>query len=63
MVTLFVVAGNIALHLFTKDTREHYDLESLWALGPEMDRKAKERDYIEDFLMGIDPLADLKHQT
>lgn len=29
--------GNIVLHLFSKRTRAVYDLESLWALGPEFD--------------------------
>lgn len=29
--------GNIVLHLFLRRTRELYDLESLWALGPEYD--------------------------
>ncbi|XP_034230335.1 protein Iojap, chloroplastic [Thrips palmi] len=29
--------GNIILHLFSKHTRAVYDLESLWALGPEFD--------------------------
>lgn len=29
--------GNIILHIFSKKTREVYDLESLWTLGPEYD--------------------------
>ncbi|CAL8080242.1 unnamed protein product [Calicophoron daubneyi] len=29
--------GNILLHLFQPETRAHYDLESLWAAGPEHD--------------------------
>lgn len=32
-----LLAGNIVLHLFSKRTRAVYDLESLWALGPEFD--------------------------
>jgi len=29
--------GNIALHIFSRETRELYDLESLWALGRDCD--------------------------
>merc|ERR1711874_253488 len=29
--------GNIVLHLFNQEQREHYDLESLWTLGPKFD--------------------------
>lgn len=34
---IHLLAGNIVLHLFSKSTRAVYDLESLWALGPEFD--------------------------
>ncbi|CAC5412850.1 Mitochondrial assembly of ribosomal large subunit protein 1 [Mytilus coruscus] len=37
--------GNIILHLFTPETRELYDLESLWTLGEKYDDKCQE---IED---------------
>eukprot|EP00095_Tigriopus_kingsejongensis_P012075 maker-scaffold60_size442463-snap-gene-2.12 protein:Tk12075 transcript:maker-scaffold60_size442463-snap-gene-2.12-mRNA-1 annotation:"conserved hypothetical protein" len=30
--------GNVVLNLFTLEAREKYDLESLWALGPEFDK-------------------------
>lgn len=29
--------GNIALHIFSKEARGQYDLDSLWAVGPKMD--------------------------
>ena len=29
--------GNIALHMFTHETRERYDLESLWGIGAEFE--------------------------
>lgn len=34
--------GNIALHIFTKKSREYYDLESLWCLGEEYEKRIKE---------------------
>ncbi|XP_052079739.1 uncharacterized protein LOC127717911 [Mytilus californianus] len=37
--------GNIILHLFTPETRELYDLESLWTVGEKYDDKCQE---IED---------------
>ena len=36
-------SGNVALHLFTEELRERYDLESLWSLGPEFDEKCNKR--------------------
>ncbi len=44
----FLPPGNIALHLFTHGTRRHYDIESLWALGPEHDELSRRRDPIEE---------------
>ncbi|KAK6960964.1 hypothetical protein BgiMline_033632 [Biomphalaria glabrata] len=35
--------GNIVLHIFYGNAREHYDIESLWTLGPENDPKCKEQ--------------------
>lgn len=35
--------GNIALHIFTKESREYYDLESLWCLGEEYEKRIKNR--------------------
>lgn len=31
--------GNIALHIFSDESRKLYDLESLWSIGPEYDRE------------------------
>lgn len=31
--------GNIALHIFSENAREQYDLESLWAVGAKYDRE------------------------
>lgn len=36
--------GNIALHIFTKDSREYYDLESLWCLGEDYEKRIKNKD-------------------
>lgn len=44
--------GSIVLHLFLKQTREKYDIESLWTLGPEYDDKiqrAKQDEYVDLF--------------
>lgn len=32
--------GNIALHVFSEDTRLEYNLESLWAIGKEFDTES-----------------------
>jgi len=32
--------GNIALHIFSAEARERYDLETLWSLGPEFDNES-----------------------
>lgn len=34
--------GEIVIHLFLPETREHYDLETLWACGVEFDEKCIE---------------------
>lgn len=34
---ILFILGNIALHIFSKEARERYDLDSLWAVGPKMD--------------------------
>ena len=55
--------GNIALHIFTSGTRRRYDVESLWALGPEHDELSRKRDPLEEFSLegsGKGLLADLK---
>ncbi|XP_017060012.1 mitochondrial assembly of ribosomal large subunit protein 1 [Drosophila ficusphila] len=33
--------GNIALHIFSPQAREEYDLESLWAIGSQYDRESQ----------------------
>ncbi|XP_064544392.1 mitochondrial assembly of ribosomal large subunit protein 1 [Drosophila montana] len=33
--------GNIALHIFSPKAREDYDLESLWAIGPQYDHESQ----------------------
>lgn len=38
------------MHIFTPAARQHYDLETLWTLGPEFDDK---RHYIQDGLVNI----------
>ncbi|CAG5119591.1 unnamed protein product [Candidula unifasciata] len=35
--------GNIVLHVFYGETREYYDIESLWLLGPDHDPKCQEQ--------------------
>ena len=54
--------GNIALHLFLQETREHYDLESLWVLGHEFDEHCQsvEETEAEDLFYGSGPLAGFK---
>ena len=34
---MYFIAGNIALHLFLEETREKYDLETLWSVGEDFD--------------------------
>ncbi|XP_044753101.1 uncharacterized protein K12H4.2 [Coccinella septempunctata] len=41
--------GNIALHIFSKEARERYDLDSLWSVGPKMDVEYNK----------IDPLVEM----
>lgn len=36
--------GNIALHIFEQSAREHYNLESLWLLGEEYEKRIRLRD-------------------
>lgn len=37
----FFFLGNIALHIFSPQAREEYDLESLWAIGSQFDRESQ----------------------
>jgi hypothetical protein len=32
---------NIVLHLFMKETRDYYDIETLWTVGEEFDDKTQ----------------------
>lgn len=34
---------DVVVHLLTKEVREHYDIEQLWALGPEHDSLVNEQ--------------------
>jgi len=36
--------GNIALHVFSKESREYYNLESLWLLGEEYEKRIRRID-------------------
>lgn len=36
--------GNIALHIFTSEAREKYDIEQLWSVGPEFDAESNKPD-------------------
>ncbi|XP_034943345.1 mitochondrial assembly of ribosomal large subunit protein 1 [Chelonus insularis] len=40
---------NIALHIFSTDAREKYDLETLWGIGPEYD-KSEEQSGEDEFI-------------
>ncbi|XP_076648911.1 ribosomal silencing factor RsfS-like protein, 312 [Halictus rubicundus] len=57
--------GNIALHIFSIPTRGLYDLETLWAVGPEYDSKSRETGDKDDimeqfnqFLSDMDPIDE-----
>lgn len=56
--------GNIALHIFSEKTRQVYDLESLWSVGPEHDDQVRKKNEIVDifenysaYLKDLKPLA------
>lgn len=40
--------GNIALHIFSKESREHYSLETLWTVGEEYEKRTKKAELVED---------------
>ncbi|CAD7003598.1 uncharacterized protein K12H4.2 [Ceratitis capitata] len=52
--------GNIALHVFSPEAREEYDLESLWAIGIEYDKESHkpEDPLVELFKEHSIPLGD-----
>ncbi|XP_053687358.1 uncharacterized protein LOC128736883 [Sabethes cyaneus] len=57
--------GNIVLHVFSEKAREQYNLESLWALGPEYDSNCNEpeeslNELIERHTIYLDDLKPLK---
>ena len=39
--------GNIALHIFTRQSRKYYDLETLWCLGEDYEKRTKRTDATE----------------
>lgn len=45
--------GNIALHIFERKTREWYDLESLWCLGEEYEKRIKNRNAKDDLYQSL----------
>lgn len=52
--------GNIALHIFSEETRIKYDIEQLWAVGTEYDEQTnmKEDSILELFNQHFTPLAE-----
>lgn len=54
----FHCTGNIVLHIMDPETRESYDLETLWTVGAAFDEKAQ---VSEEDLVGVrrprDPMA------
>ncbi|PVD38308.1 hypothetical protein C0Q70_00920 [Pomacea canaliculata] len=48
--------GNIAVHIFKAETRQHYDLETLWTLGPEFDDP---RHYADNETTNLSPAEQL----
>lgn len=45
-----IITGNIALHIFSKEARTKYDLESLWAVGAQYDSEYNKEDPIVEML-------------
>ncbi|CAG9784561.1 unnamed protein product [Diatraea saccharalis] len=52
--------GNIALHIFSEKTRQSYDLETLWSVGPEYDDMTNKKSDIDIFENYSSYLKDLK---
>lgn len=46
-----IFSGNIALHIFRKEFRERFDLETLWAVGSKYDDLTNKMDKDADDLM------------
>ncbi|KAG5898960.1 hypothetical protein JTB14_004680 [Gonioctena quinquepunctata] len=56
--------GNIALHIFSQEARTLYDLDSLWAVGPEYDDEFNKPEPISEMLdMHAKFLNDVKQMT
>lgn len=60
----YFVPGNIALHIFSDKARDIYDLETLWAVGPEYDEQINKKSEVVDmfenystYLKDLKPLA------
>ncbi|KAK5646757.1 hypothetical protein RI129_005221 [Pyrocoelia pectoralis] len=47
---LAIDLGNIALHIFSKEARERYDLDSLWSVGPDYDKENQKKDPFTEIL-------------
>lgn len=54
--------GNIALHIFSKEARALYDLDTLWTVGPQYDDQTNKKEPISDmlekhsiYLSGLEP--------
>lgn len=55
--------GNIALHIFSKPARTHFDLESLWSVGSQYDKESLKKtadDLVELYDRHTEYLFDLK---
>ncbi|XP_063529144.1 uncharacterized protein LOC134740557 [Cydia strobilella] len=53
--------GNIALHIFSEKARKVYDLDSLWAVGPEYDEQMNKKHDVADIFQNYSEyLKDLK---
>ena len=62
ILTSYIFLGNIALHIFSKKTRQIFDLESLWAVGAQYDDQVNRPDpqsevfeKYDAFLKGLQP--------
>lgn len=47
---VLMLAGNIALHIFSRDARQIYDLDSLWSVGPQFDKEYNKQDPVAEML-------------
>lgn len=60
----YFFSGNIALHVFSKEARKIYDLDTLWAVGPKYDDEFNKPEPISDmlekhsmYLQGLEPAS------